>query len=71
VLVEPVHLVVRSGKAGGWRPKIASGEACEAGGAVQSLLDGGCGDAATGDAFIAAMGRANACVTGLIQRHRP
>jgi four helix bundle protein len=64
--------------AGRWRPaekvlkfEIASGEASEAAGAVQSLLDGGTGDAATGEAFIAAMGRANACVTGLIRRHRP
>ena len=64
--------------AGRWRPaekvlkfEIASGEASEAAGAVQSLLDGGNGDAATGEAFIAAMGRANACVTGLIRRLRP
>jgi hypothetical protein len=49
--------------------EIASGEASEAAGAVQSLLDGAIGDAAVGEELIARMGRTNACITGL-RRHR-
>lgn len=63
--------------AGRWRPaekvlkfEIASGEASEAAGAVLSLLACEVGDAAVGEAFVDAMGRTNACVTGLIHRHR-
>jgi four helix bundle protein len=63
--------------AGRWRPaekvlkfEIASGEASEAAGAVQSLLDAELGDAALGTSFIAAMARTNAIVMGLIRRQR-
>jgi hypothetical protein len=50
--------------------EIASGEASEAAGAAQSLLDAGLGDAELGHAFIERMGRTNAILTGLIRRHR-
>jgi four helix bundle protein len=50
--------------------EIAAGEASEAAGAVQSLLDGGFGDAARGQAFLEAIGRTAAIVTGLIRKHR-
>jgi four helix bundle protein len=63
--------------AGRWRPaekvlkfEIASGEASESAGAVQSLLDAGLGDAQLGQAFLDLMGRTNAILTGLIRRHR-
>ena len=63
--------------AGRWRPaekvhkfEIAAGEACEAAGAVQSLLDADLGDPAVAAEFLAAMARTNAIVMGLIRRHR-
>ncbi|MEZ4236206.1 MAG: four helix bundle protein [Myxococcota bacterium] len=64
--------------AGRWRPaekvlkfEIASGEAGEAAGAVQSLLDAERGDAQLGQQFLVVMGRTAAMLTGLIHRHRP
>ena len=61
-----------------WRPlekvlkfEIAAGEAGEAAGAIQSLLDAGIGDAGLGLAAIDALGRVSAILTGLIRKHRP
>jgi four helix bundle protein len=63
--------------AGRWRPaekvlkfEIASGEASEAAGAVQSLLDCGVGDPEVAARFLHLMGRTAAMLTGLIRRHR-
>ena len=63
--------------AGRWKPaekvhkfEIALGEASEAAGAVQALLDDELGDTAGGERFIEVAGRAAACVMGLIRRHR-
>jgi four helix bundle protein len=60
-----------------WRPaekvhkfEIASGEAAEAAGAVQSLIDAGAGDADIAEQFLVSMGRTVAMLTGLIRRHR-
>lgn len=50
--------------------EIATGEAAEAAGAVQSLMDVGLGDAALGERFIELEGRTAAMLTGLIKRHR-
>ncbi len=67
---------IREG-AGRWRPaekvlkfEIAGGEAAEAAGAVQSLLDGALGDPAVGAELIERLGRTSAMLTGLIRRHR-
>ena len=64
--------------AGRWQPgdkircfEIASGEACEAAGAVQVLLVLGVGDEKLGGDFLAAMRRTASMLTGLIQaQHR-
>lgn len=51
--------------------EIASGEACEVAGAVQSLLDAGLGDPALGHSCMALEARTAAMLTGLIRLHRP
>ncbi len=63
--------------AGRWRPaekvlkfEIAAGEAAEAAGAVQSLLDVKAGDPAVAEEFFTAMSRTSAMLMGLIRRHR-
>jgi four helix bundle protein len=63
--------------AGRWRPaekvhkfEIANGEASEAAGAVQSLLDAGVGDAGIAEKFLHIEGRTGATLTGLVHRHR-
>jgi len=60
-----------------WRPlekvhkfEIAAGEAGEAAGAIQGLLDAGVGDTALGQAAIEALGRTCAILMGLIRQHR-
>ena len=60
-----------------WRPlekvhkfEIAGGEAGEAAGAIQSLLDGRVGEASLGLAAVEALGRVSAILTGLIRKHR-
>ena len=50
--------------------EIASGEASEAAGAVQSLLDLEVGDQALAARFLAMSARTAAILTGLIRRHR-
>jgi len=50
--------------------EIASGEAGEAVGAVQSLVDAGLGDITLATEFEALEGRVGAMLTGLIKRHR-
>jgi four helix bundle protein len=64
--------------AGRWKPaekvhkfEIAQGEASEAAGAVQSLLDLEVGDSAVADDFLLIEARAAATLTGLIRKHRP
>ena len=63
--------------AGRWRPaekvlkfEIAAGEAGEAVGAIQSLVDCGHGDIELASEFEALEGRVGAMLTGLIKRHR-
>jgi len=60
-----------------WRPaekvlkfEIASGEAGEAIGAIQSLVDCGLGDIELASEVEALEGRVGAMLTGLIKRHR-
>ena len=60
-----------------WRPaekvhkfEIASGEAGEAVGAIQSLVDCGLGDVELACEFEHLEGRVGAMLTGLIRRHR-
>ena len=50
--------------------EIATGEACEAAGAVQSLLDCDLGDEVVGRQFLVLEGRTGAMLTGLIRRLR-
>ena len=50
--------------------EIATGETCEAAGAVQSLLDCGLGDEVLGLRFMGLAGRTGAMLTGLIRRLR-
>ena len=50
--------------------EIASGEASEAAGAVQSLMDAEVGDQALANEFLHLEGRTAAMLTGLIRRHR-
>jgi len=63
--------------AGRWKPaekvhkfEIAQGEASEAAGAVQSLLDLELGDSAIASEFLVIEARAAATLTGLIRKHR-
>ena len=51
--------------------EIASGEAAEAAGAVESLLDLGIGDPRIAQAFLHLIGRTGAMLTGLVKLHRP
>ena len=50
--------------------EIAAGEASEAAGAVQSLVDLGLGDPELAVQVLATLARTSAMLTGLIRRHR-